>query len=214
MKRGARLVDTLQPGQRVFVAGLAGESALLRDELQADPGRARGVTFCTAQYPGIDRTDYLGLHPEARLEAHFMSPALRAARASGRAALMALDYRGIARHCLEGPAPDVAIAQLTPPDADGWCSAGLSTSGTFRRPSAAAQACRAALIGPCSMRSIVPAAGAASSRSARSRSRNSVWIMRPATGSTISRRNWFISTAVASASGSRAPLSTLSQMAL
>ena len=126
VKRGARLVDTLQPGQRVFVAGLAGESALLRDELQADPGRARGVTFCAAQYPGIDRTDYLGLHPEARLEAHFMSPALRAARASGRAALMALDYRGIARHCLEGPAPDVAIAQLTPPDADGWCSAGLS----------------------------------------------------------------------------------------
>ena len=122
----ARLVDALAPGQRVFVSGMAGESALLRSELQADPERASGVTFCAVQYPGVDRTDYLGLHPQARLEAHFNSPAVRAARASGRATLMPLDYRGIARHCLEGPAPDVAIAHLTPPDADGWCSAGLS----------------------------------------------------------------------------------------
>ena len=39
---------------------------------------------------------------------------------------MALDYLGIARHFTHGPAPDVAVAQLTPPDADGWCSPGLS----------------------------------------------------------------------------------------
>lgn len=122
----ARLTDLLAPGQRVFVSTMSGESALLRSELQADPERARGVTFCGVQYPGVDRTDYLALHPEARVEAHFMSPALRAARASGRAELMALDYRGIARHCLEGPAPALAIAQLTPPDADGWCSPGLA----------------------------------------------------------------------------------------
>jgi acyl-CoA hydrolase len=121
-----RLVDALRPGQRVFVSGMSGESALLRDELQADPERARGVTFCGVQYPGIDRTDYLALHPQARLEAHFMSPAVRAALPGGRVDLMALDYRGIARHLIEGPAPDVAIAQLTPPDADGWCSPGLS----------------------------------------------------------------------------------------
>ncbi len=120
-----RLVDALAPGHRVFVPTLSNESALLQQELLADPERAAGVTFCGVQFPGIDRSDYLALHPQARLEAHFMSSAVRAALGSGRAELLALDYRGIARHYSDGPAPDVAIAQLTPPDAQGWCSAGL-----------------------------------------------------------------------------------------
>lgn len=120
-----RLIDTLASGQRVFVPTLSNESALLAQELAADPQRAAGVTFCGVQFPGIDRADYLALHPAARQEAHFMSPAIRAGLGGGRADLLALDYRGIARHYSEGPAPDVAIAQLTPPDAQGWCSAGL-----------------------------------------------------------------------------------------
>ena len=120
-----RLTDALQPGQRVFVPTMAGESALLADELAADPERASGVTFCGVMFPGIDRIDYLALHPQARIETHFMSPAVRRGLAEGRADLLALDYRGIARHLLDGPPPDVAIAQLTPPDAEGWCSAGL-----------------------------------------------------------------------------------------
>lgn len=124
MKPAARLIDSLRPGLRVFVSTLSAESALLRTELQADPDRARGVTFCGVQFPGIDRTDFLALHPQTRVEAHFMTPAVRAAQAGGRADLLALDYRGIARHALEGPAPDLVIAQLTPPDAEGWCSPG------------------------------------------------------------------------------------------
>lgn len=124
MPQPTRLTDALRPGQRVFVSTLSGESALLRDALRADPERARGVTFCGVQFPGIDRTDYLAVHPQARVEAHFMSPSLRRGMAEGRADLLALDYRGITRHCLEGPAPDLVIIQLTPPDADGWCSPG------------------------------------------------------------------------------------------
>lgn len=126
MTHAGRLVDALRPGMRVFVSTMSGESALLRSALQADPDRARGVTFCGVQFPGIDRSDYLALHPQARVEAHFMSPSVRAGRAEGRADLLALDYPGIARHLLDGPAHDLAIAQLTPPDADGWCSPGLA----------------------------------------------------------------------------------------
>ena len=59
----------------------------------------------------------------------------------------------------------------------------------------------------------VPAAEA-SSRSARTRPKKSVLTMRPATGLNIRRRNSFISVVVACARGSRAPLSTLSMMAL
>ncbi len=121
-----RLTDLLAPGQRVFVSTMSGESALLAEELAAEPERACDVTFYGGMFPGIDRTDYLALHPAARVEAYFMSPSLRRGMAEGRARLLSLDYRGIARHLLEGQPPDVAIAQLTPPDADGWCSAGLA----------------------------------------------------------------------------------------
>ena len=121
-----RLVDALQPGQRVFVPTLSTESALLHDELRADPERARGVTFCGVQFPGIDRIDYLALHPQARQVGHFMSPGLRIGLAQGRADLLCLDYLGIARQLRDEPPVDLAIAQMTPPDADGFCSPGLA----------------------------------------------------------------------------------------
>jgi len=126
MRSVERLSDALQPGQRVFVPTLSAESAQLCAELAADPERAADVTFCGVQFPGIDRMDVLALHPRSRVEAHFMSPAVRKGMAEGRAELLALDYRGIARHLLDSPAPDLAIAQLTPPDTQGWCSAGLA----------------------------------------------------------------------------------------
>ena len=121
-----RLVDALRPGQRVFVPTLSTESALLHDELRADPERARGVTFCGVQFPGIDRIDYLALHPQARQVAHFMSPGVRAGLAQGRAELPGLDYLGIARQLRDAPPVDLAIAHLAPPDADGYCSPGLA----------------------------------------------------------------------------------------
>ena len=122
-----RLIDALQPGTRVFVPGLSGESALLHDELRADPERARGVTFIGVQFPGIDRIDYLALDPTVRQTAFFMSPSVRSGMAAGRADLLSLDYPGIVRHLRAMPPVDVAMAQLTPPDRDGWCSAGLAS---------------------------------------------------------------------------------------
>jgi len=122
-----QLTDALHPGARVFAAGLSGESALWLSELRADPRRANGVHFIGVQFPGIDSADYLALHPGARLTAFFMSPAVRAGIGQGRAELLALDYPGIARH-LRAMAPvDVAVAQLSLPDADGYCSAGLAS---------------------------------------------------------------------------------------
>jgi acyl-CoA hydrolase len=121
-----RLIDALRPGQRVYVPGVSAESALLHDELRADPERARGVTFCGVQFPGIDRIDYLALHPEARQVAYFMSPGIRTGLAQGRADLLSLDYLAVVRRLQDEPPVDLAIAQLTPPDADGYCSPGVS----------------------------------------------------------------------------------------
>ena len=122
-----RLTDSVRPGARVFVCALSAESALWSAELRADPGRARGVHFIGVQFPGIDTADYLALHPSTRLTAFFMSPAVRAGIAEGRAELLCLDYRGIARYLGDMPLVDVAVAQLSPPDADGYCSAGLAS---------------------------------------------------------------------------------------
>ncbi len=122
-----RLVDAIEPGARVFVSTLSTESALLRDELLADPERARDVTFMGVQFPGIDSIDYLAVHRQARVVSHFMSPAVRTGLAEGRAELLSLDYRGIVRQLRDSPPPDLAIAQLTPPDAEGWCSPGLAS---------------------------------------------------------------------------------------
>ena len=121
-----RLVDALAPGLRVWVPTMSNESALLADELRADPERAGGVTFAGVQFPGIDRADYVAVHPQARQVGWFMTPALRRGLAEGRAELSALDYPGIVRHLRDSEPYDVAIAQLTPPDADGWCQPGLT----------------------------------------------------------------------------------------
>lgn len=121
-----RLVDALAPGQRVWVPTFSNESTLLADELRADPERARGVTFAGVQFPGIDRTDWLAVHPESRQLGWFMTPSLRRGLAEGRAELPSHDYLAIVRHLRDAPPFDVVIAQLAPPDADGWCAPGLS----------------------------------------------------------------------------------------
>ena len=122
-----KLTDALHPGARVFVAGLSSESALWLAELRADPERARGVHFIGVQFPGIDTADHLALDPTASLTAFFMSPAVRAGIQQGRAELLALDYPGIVRHLRDMLPVDIAVAQLSLPDADGYCSAGLSS---------------------------------------------------------------------------------------
>lgn len=122
-----QLSDAFKPGERVFVHAMSGESALLAEELKAEPERARGVHFVGVQFPGIDSTDYLAAHAESRLTAFFMSPAVRSGLQQGRAELHGVDYAGIAHTLRHGPRADVAVAQVSPPDADGRCSLGLSS---------------------------------------------------------------------------------------
>ena len=122
----AEIVAGLKPGMTVYVPGVSGESLAFYEALKAEPARAAGVRFVGAHFPGINRSDYLGLHAEARQRSYFMLPGLRAGFADGRAELLPLDYPGIHRDLSEHVEIDLAIAQLTPPDAAGQCSTGLS----------------------------------------------------------------------------------------
>lgn len=120
------LTQGLRPGMRVFQPTMANQSAWLVRELSEDPERVAGVTFCGVQFPGIDSFDPLGVHPQARQWSAFMTPGLRAGVREGRAALVSMDYLALARQLRDGPPMDLAIAHLSEPDADGWCSPGLS----------------------------------------------------------------------------------------
>jgi acyl-CoA hydrolase len=122
----ADAVNRLRPGQTVYVPGVSGESLPFYEALRNDADHARDVTFVGAHFPGINRSDYLALHPTTRQRAYFMSPAVRAALPSGRVDLMPLDYPGIVRDLEEHVSIDMALAQVAPPDANGRCSLGVS----------------------------------------------------------------------------------------
>ncbi len=126
MKALRHLCDAFGAGDRVFVPGIAGESALLAEELRIAPERARNVHFIGVQFPGIDTIDYVAAHESSQWTTYFMSPAVRRGLAQGRAHLRSADYTAIAHELLHDTPMDVAIAQVSPPDSAGWCSAGLS----------------------------------------------------------------------------------------
>lgn len=110
----------------VYVPGVSGESLTFLDALKAAPEYCAGVRFVGMHFPGINRSDYLGLHPEARQRAYVMMPGLRAGFADGRAELLPLDHPRIYRDLAENVEIDLAIGQFTPPDAQGNCSLGVS----------------------------------------------------------------------------------------
>ncbi len=51
----AALADALQPGERVFMPGSAGEPAALLAELAACPERSPGLRILSTSVPGINR---------------------------------------------------------------------------------------------------------------------------------------------------------------
>jgi acyl-CoA hydrolase len=126
LSSSAAAVDRLRPGMMVFVPGMSGESLSLFEELTRHPERADGLTFVGVHFPGINRSDYLGLNSNVRQRAYFMSPALREGLSTGRVDLLPLDYPGIVRDLERMRPPDVAVAQASPPDTLGVCSLGVS----------------------------------------------------------------------------------------
>ena len=124
-KDQARLLEGLRPGLSVFVQGGSGEPLGLISALQKDPDRARGVRFTAPLISGINSFDYASLHSDAQLNTFMASDAWRASSEAGRTAVIPLSYSQIARQ-IEAQAVDLAILHVTPPDAEGRCSFGVS----------------------------------------------------------------------------------------
>lgn len=117
------VVARLQPGMNVFVPGTSGESLAFYTALRRAPHKAAGVRFIGALFPGMNESDYIGLHPETTQRAYFAHPTFRAAMRAGRVDLLPVDYPGTWRD-LQSQRIDLAIAQVSPPDADGRMSLG------------------------------------------------------------------------------------------
>lgn len=85
----------LRPGMRVFVPGASNEPVGLLDALAERPEAAAGVTFTQFPLPGMNRTDFPGLHADARMEAFFLTQALRRSFDAGRVDFLPLHMRRV-----------------------------------------------------------------------------------------------------------------------
>lgn len=120
------LLRTRAPaGALVYVAGCSGEPLLFARALRERSALARGLTFHGVWIPGVNRTDYAGLHPEARSETIFLSPELRASFAAGRIDFLPLSYAQTFRRLETAPIA-AALVQTSAPDRSGRVSIGVS----------------------------------------------------------------------------------------
>ena len=127
MSHAQRILAEFRPGLEVYLQGAGGEPLALRAILAAAPEALAGVSITSCLLPGINNFDYAALHPNARLTVFMLPPALRTSFEAGRVAVRPLAYSEIAEAMAAGPAPDLAILQMTPPDAAGLCAFGPCT---------------------------------------------------------------------------------------
>jgi acyl-CoA hydrolase len=120
----ARLADELRPGLNVYVQGAIGEPLALRAILSRIPEVLSGVSLTACLLPGMNEFDYAALNPDARLTTFLLPGGLRASFEAGRVEVRPLPYSQIAAAFAADAPFDLAIFQVTPPDAAGLCSFG------------------------------------------------------------------------------------------
>jgi 4-hydroxybutyrate CoA-transferase len=120
-----RVPDLLRPGMTVFVEGASGEPSALLNALAAAPEASNGVHYVACMVPGVNRTDPAAFHDGATLTSFFAFGDIADSYQAGKVRFLPLHYSGIFAFLASLPV-DVALIQVTPPDADGQCSLGPS----------------------------------------------------------------------------------------
>src|ERR1700748_989988 len=82
----------LRPGMTVFVEANAAEPLALTAGLEQAPAASAGVTYAASLITGINRFDYAGLHPDARVTTFFLGGELRRSFEAGRIRLLPIHY--------------------------------------------------------------------------------------------------------------------------
>ena len=126
LAEGFAALRVLKPGPaRLYLAGCSGEPVGLFAALGAEPELARDLTFVGVPVPGLNHLDWTSLHATARAEMPFMYGAMRDGFAAGKILLRPMHYTESYRAIQAGPI-DLAVIMVSPPEADGRVSLGLS----------------------------------------------------------------------------------------
>lgn len=124
--RAAAIPGLLKPGMSIFVQGGAAEPTAILDALKAASDCAAGVTFTQPNVPGVNRRDLAALHQDARAVALFATRDNDASLHAGKVRLLPLHYSDAYGYLSRRAKFDLAIVQVSPPDAQGWCSFGVA----------------------------------------------------------------------------------------
>ncbi len=117
----------IKSGDRVFVQGAAGTPMLLLDAMVSRADALRDVETVHLHLEGSAPHAAPELRASFHANAFFVGPNLREAVASGRASYVPVALGEISRLFREGAMPlDVALVHVSPPDAHGYCSLGVS----------------------------------------------------------------------------------------
>jgi 4-hydroxybutyrate CoA-transferase len=118
-----RVPDLLRPGMTVFVEGASGEPTALLQALAASPEASDRVHYVGCRVPGVNHIEPASFHATAALTSFFVFEDIRRSYDAGKVRFLPLHYSAIFAYLAALPV-DVALIQLTPPDARGQCSLG------------------------------------------------------------------------------------------
>ncbi len=110
----------LPPGASVFLAGSSGEPAGLAKAVFA----SAGLRITTSFVPGINALTPEMIGRGTVVTGPFMHPKLAVAQRDGVFRHLPLSYAGMMKFLREGPAFDICVVQVSPPDDAGVCSLG------------------------------------------------------------------------------------------
>ncbi len=115
--------ELLRPGMRVAVFGGCNEPRGIAAALHEQPEATAGVKFTVTRIPGI-ASPTLAPWAGATVRSYFVTPEMREGFETGTVRFVPMQYRETWDDLLSAPF-DLAIAQFTPPDANGECSLGI-----------------------------------------------------------------------------------------
>jgi len=122
-----RALGEFHPRSEVYLQGGVGEPLALRNLLKSRPAALEGVRLISCLLPQMNEFDYAALSAGADLTVFMLPATLRSSFEAGRVRVRPLCYSQIVAALEAGPAFDLAVLQVTPPDADGLCSFGPCT---------------------------------------------------------------------------------------
>jgi len=119
------LAGLLRPGMTVFVQSSSSEPSELIKALEAAPSASAGVHYIACQIPGVNRTDFAGLHPDARFTGLFITPEIKQSYRAGKVRFMPLAYSSMNAY-LASLDIDLALIQVRPSTKQGTFTLGSS----------------------------------------------------------------------------------------